>query len=324
MSPQQLRVEEYSSIYFSDSEDLWPITIFNSRADWNWRSHGGKQLEKPSTCHYNFNVLSTELAANVETTSLDLLEPLPNQHDDVELRGLSFLDAALDAPWDGELLQWVLPLDASPVEDSLVMETRAVSVAPSEATSTGSEGPGSSDLLTSTFNHAGPLAAKHSCAKCKEAFARALDLEEHAKTTKHKPFACSNCNTCFSRQDALTRHREVHGSPKLYPCPECEKYRGDASFRRRDHLRQHLRKKHRVHPSTEFPRYCSYECCTFSKRHWQEGFALRRDYSKHMRTVHGKERHDCSVEDCDRVGNRGFARLSDLIKHKKNVHGELC
>jgi hypothetical protein len=162
------------------------------------------------------------------------------------------------------------------------------------------------------------------CRTCPESFSQLVELEEHAKIAKHKQFACRQCTACFSRHDALTRHREIHDSQKLYPCPQCERYQGTAAFRRRDHLRQHLWKKHRLHPNVEFPRHCPYECCGFSERFRVsdnfDGFGSRREYSKHMREVHGKETHDCDIDGCNRVGNKGFGRMSDLQRHKKVFH----
>jgi hypothetical protein len=167
----------------------------------------------------------------------------------------------------------------------------------------------------------------YTCRMCQESFSRILELEKHAKVAKHKPFACRQCKACFSRQDALTRHREIHDSQKLYPCLLCDSYQGVGAFRRRDHLRQHLQKKHRLHPNAEFPRHCSYECCSFSERFVVsdrfQGFSSRREYSKHMREVHGKETHDCDIDGCNRVGVKGFARINDLHKHRKVVHGRL-
>ena len=161
----------------------------------------------------------------------------------------------------------------------------------------------------------------HICSQCNQHFSRVAEMEDHAREAKHKPFACSQCSRLFSRQDALTRHRGIHKSQKRYPCEHCEKYRGQDAFKRRDHLRQHLRKKHRVHPNSEFPRYCRYEMCSSSAcRGNFDGFRSRREYSRHMRDSHGEEKHDCEVDGCDRVGRKGFARLSDLDRHRKSVH----
>jgi len=180
------------------------------------------------------------------------------------------------------------------------------------------------DFWQCGFTHSNSVPATHTCPICFVTFSRASDIEDHAKETKHKPFACSVCNRLFSRQDALTRHREIHESQKRYPCAICEKCRGPVAFRRRDHLRQHLRKKHRVHPNAEFPRYCPYDRCNFSAREGRfDGFRLRRDYLKHMRESHGEEKHDCDVDGCDRKGRRGFARLNDLDKHRQLIHKKL-
>jgi hypothetical protein len=221
-----------------------------------------------------------------------------------------------------------LPSLCSSLASGIGEETRATSLAPSERTSSDTE---SNVWLTDSPQHGSKdvntPAAVHKCRECEESFSRVHELERHAKDTKHKPFACGECNACFSRQDALTRHREIHDSQKVYPCPKCNKYQGSAAFRRRDHLRQHLWKKHRVHPNTEFPRHCPYECCGCSEqlRHVANfnGFGSRREYSKHMREVHGKETHDCDIEGCHRVRSKGFARISDLQRHRKLIHGRL-
>lgn len=203
--------------------------------------------------------------------------------------------------------------------------TRTPSLEPSESTLSDAN----LELFPANFlqcgsNHSKSMPAAHTCPICHITFSRASEIEDHARETKHKPFACTICKTLFSRQDALTRHREIHESQKRYPCAWCEKYRGPGAFRRRDHLRQHLRKKHRVHPNAEFPQYCPYDRCDFSTQNNRfDGFRLRRDYLKHMRESHGEEKHDCDVDGCDRKGRRGFARLCDLDKHRKLIHEKL-
>lgn len=174
------------------------------------------------------------------------------------------------------------------------------------------------------FTPSSSTLAAHTGPQCLENFMRVSDIEAHARETKHKPFICGVCNALFSRQDALTRHGEIHKSQKRYPCEWCEKNRGSVAFRRRDHLRQHLRKKHRVHPNAEFPRHCRYDGCGSSACDGRfDGFRSRREYSRHMRESHGEEKHDCNVEGCDRVGRKGFARLSDLDRHRRLVHDKL-
>lgn len=96
--------------------------------------------------------------------------------------------------------------------------------------------------------------SKNRCPECYEAFSRVLDLEEHGRQTKHGAFRCIVCQRGFTRQDALTRHRKVHESlttQRQYSCTYCRKYNGPKAFKRRDHLRQHLRKMHRVDPDTQ-------------------------------------------------------------------------
>jgi hypothetical protein len=212
-----------------------------------------------------------------------------------------------------------------PIEPVVEEMTRTRSLALSESTLSDAL----PELCPANFlqcgsTHLNSMPAAHTCPKCLITFSRASEIEDHARETKHKPFACTICSALFSRQDALTRHRQIHESQKRYPCARCEKYRGPGAFRRRDHLRQHLRKKHRLHPNAEFPRHCPYDRCDFSARDGRfDGFRLRRDYLRHMRDSHGEEKHDCDVDGCDRKGKRGFARLSDLDRHRKLIHEKL-
>ena len=72
----------------------------------------------------------------------------------------------------------------------------------------------------------------------------------HDTDTNSAAAACL-CGKSFSRRDALKRHIETASrrstqafssldASELYPCNLCDKYQGINSFKRRDHLRQHL------------------------------------------------------------------------------------
>lgn len=161
------------------------------------------------------------------------------------------------------------------------------------------------------------------CSECQQLFKRTSDMEQHARETRHKPFFCGYvlCTARFSRRDALTRHRDLHGPTRRYPCTECDKYKGADAFKRRDHLLQHMRKAHRVSGDALLPRFCSHSSCTYSGsdgRFW--GFRTRKEYTWHMRDVHGQGTFACTEAGCDRTGKKGFARRRDLEMHRRKLH----
>jgi DNA-directed RNA polymerase subunit RPC12/RpoP len=125
----------------------------------------------------------------------------------------------------------------------------------------------------------------YDCPQCPGSFQRAFELEEHAKMTRHKPFACRQCKQSFSRRDARTRHRQLHQAEGSHPCPHCDKYRGRYAFKRKDHLKKHLLK---VHRDADHPRLCPFSSCKLSSPYgFFKHFERRKDYTKHMREDHG-------------------------------------
>lgn len=182
------------------------------------------------------------------------------------------------------------------------------------------------------------------CLECKEAFHTQTQLQAHANTHQHSPFACV-CSKTFARVDVLNRHIDSFSKdiPK-FPCSYCKGHRGKDGFRRKDHLVQHLRGYHKFDSEEirkECPevnlRYlpdvfvCPLHGCEShpdedfrSLDSWQQveqaPFKTRAEYSKHMREVHDETPFPCIVFRCDRVGAKGYLRAKDLKKHISGKH----
>jgi general transcription factor IIIA len=102
------------------------------------------------------------------------------------------------------------------------------------------------------------------------------------------------------------------------------RYRGDNGFKRKDHLRQHIRNYHHIDDdviSTDQEQVtisfnCPREGCG---RIDMNGFE-----SKKLLTVHLKKDHpspfQCSEIGCHRIGTNGWLRRTDMIKHMKKAH----
>ncbi|KAF7550765.1 hypothetical protein G7046_g7921 [Stylonectria norvegica] len=182
-----------------------------------------------------------------------------------------------------------------------------------------------------------PTASRHQCVECDHVYQTQEALSEHAAQSGHKSFVCI-CGCGFVRKDALTRHIESldTGIPK-YPCNFCRKHRGENGFRRRDHLRQHVRGYHKFDVEKKVPRRryngipterdCPHvECIEHmpSAAHFINGFPmpfkLRSAFIKHMKEVHDETPHPCEILGCDRVGAKGFATETGFLKHRQAKH----
>lgn len=84
--------------------------------------------------------------------------------------------------------------------------------------------------------------AANTCATCSNSFSNNSQLEQHAAKFKHGAYLCI-CGKAFSRLSALRRHIEESPQVYEYQCPLCHDTK---SFKRRDHVEQHLRLVHRV------------------------------------------------------------------------------
>ncbi|KAK1506138.1 hypothetical protein CTAM01_03473 [Colletotrichum tamarilloi] len=184
------------------------------------------------------------------------------------------------------------------------------------------------------------------CVECSVEFRNKSKLREHANEAQHNPFACS-CGKNFARLDVLYRHLDSMGTdmPK-FPCQFCKSHRGENGFRRRDHLRQHVRGYHRfeaegknedIMPSRrgkyQTPPVCHFADCphhrnenfkTLSREEQTRSkpFETQSEYTKHMKNAHDFTAFPCTVRGCSKTGAKGYAREKDLIKHRKKDHPE--
>lgn len=104
------------------------------------------------------------------------------------------------------------------------------------------------------INHKSAFEKTHTCAAegCHRVFPNGSKLKDHAKKTGHKAFQCV-CSKGFSRLGSLTRHVDEYRESEAgkYRCPLKSEYRYKKSepcagtFKRLNHLEQHLRSKNR-------------------------------------------------------------------------------
>ncbi|KAI2617475.1 hypothetical protein GGR54DRAFT_607838 [Hypoxylon sp. NC1633] len=176
-----------------------------------------------------------------------------------------------------------------------------------------------------------------SCVVCNESCSWKSELDAHCLIEKHKGVACS-CGKGFSRHDALLRHCDSLGKKAgKFPCSLCKRHRGKQSFRRQDHLTQHLREYHGLtsekiknirpkfhphlfrlvchHPGCEFHRGQEYSNLSYQEQVRQRPFNSRSDYTKHLKRVHNETPFPCCVAGCEHIGARGYMTEDGLRKH---------
>lgn len=86
-----------------------------------------------------------------------------------------------------------------------------------------------------------------SCSECTRAFENLSALNKHTQSTSHKAWRCAEagCEKTYVRRDTFLRHRVAHRDDALnHVCLVCLQINKRKVFRRRDHLRDHVRKCH--------------------------------------------------------------------------------
>lgn len=81
------------------------------------------------------------------------------------------------------------------------------------------------------------------CAQCNYHFHGSKGLEQHATTSGHRSYACSypGCYKTYMQRTSFVRHARTHEKSAQNRCAICTK-----SFKRKDHMREHLAKTHKA------------------------------------------------------------------------------
>ncbi|XP_078244288.1 uncharacterized protein LOC110091516 [Pogona vitticeps] len=135
------------------------------------------------------------------------------------------------------------------------------------------------------------LEKNHKCTYCGKSGCQVFHGGSHAGK---KPFQCSACGKCFSRNSLLHKHERTHGGGKPYTCPTCRK-----SFVYSWNLIKH-KKKH----TGERPHQCS--ACG-------KAFFERSDLIRHERIHTGEKPYRCSH--CWRRFSQKWLLLKHEITH---------
>jgi general transcription factor IIIA len=101
------------------------------------------------------------------------------------------------------------------------------------------------------------------------------------------------------------------------------RYRGDNGFKRRDHLRQHIRNYHHIDVDTQdidadgsAGHPCPFEGCN---KRGLNAFETEKLLKAHLKKEHPSP-FQCSYPGCDRVGTKGWFRERAMVMHMKKVH----
>ena len=156
----------------------------------------------------------------------------------------------------------------------------------------------------------------------------------------HTAYACRfpDCGSGAARLTDLLRHQLTHiSSVARHPCPHCRRYfepslyfrleadwnrhRGTNGFKRKDHLRQHIRNYHHIEADGSQFGPLTFECPREDcDRIGSTAFEGKKLLQLHLRKDHDSP-FQCPQPGCDRVGTKGWMREFDMVKHVNKVHG---
>lgn len=97
----------------------------------------------------------------------------------------------------------------------------------------------------STNQHRKTVDQRCACSGCDHPVGSTSDCAGHTSRISQTPWIClePECGKSYSRRDTFTRHRNAH-KVDSHPCKICSREKKQKSFKRKDHLREHVRKCH--------------------------------------------------------------------------------
>ncbi|TGO38135.1 hypothetical protein BHYA_0081g00310 [Botrytis hyacinthi] len=167
------------------------------------------------------------------------------------------------------------------------------------------------------------------CHQCEDLFKDTATLDRHAHYNGHSAYICRypDCESTAGRFSDLIRHQACHKKDvPRHPCPHCSVYRGNNGFKRKDHLRRHIRNYHKIETNYTGSIFYSPFCCKHVKcrRNYaamgSQDLRSLNDLTQHMLTEHNSSAFICGKASCDRVGRNGFDTKKLLQDHIKKVH----
>ncbi|KAM4642311.1 uncharacterized protein O3C94_016676 [Discoglossus pictus] len=130
------------------------------------------------------------------------------------------------------------------------------------------------------------------CSECERCFSEKRALVSHEKVHKgDKPFACSDCGKGFVNKTFLVKHQRIHTGEKPFACSECGKCFGKKTI---------LVTHEKIHASEK-----SFACSECGKC-----FSQKSNLDKHQRTHTGEKPFKCS--ECGKC----FSQKYTLVTHE--------
>ncbi|KAH7132201.1 hypothetical protein B0J11DRAFT_521071 [Dendryphion nanum] len=174
----------------------------------------------------------------------------------------------------------------------------------------------------------------YTCNFCQKHFSSQYRLSYHVERSGHAAIHCHHdgCGRVFSRADTYQRHLRTHQKDaQRFPCTYCKKYRGENGFKRKDHLRQHVRNYHHIedvesgtqlllNSSRKYACPCM-ACPQYRQNPFRGPFKKFSEYMAHMKSVHNESDYPCPEPNCERVDGKGYFRKADLRTHLRKIHG---
>ena len=154
-----------------------------------------------------------------------------------------------------------------------------------------------------------------SCNTCDKTFPTKFTKERHFQEVHTKEcmeYSCELCDSKFSLDRNLQRHRVVHdGEPSEYSCTLC-----DTKFKRTDNLYQHCKEVHGVDNRKQVLKGINDERNSYKCLQCESSFIRRNMLERHMATVHEISNRTIVCAICD----KSFNRQDNLKRHIATVH----